>query len=218
MGRYHEALQAAQKTLERLSFIAQFKEEVGSCAVSPDDRTSLGQHSPTAVVCRVCCVSCAIEFHFVYSLVLLALCKGAQNFVTPKERVRELGSVWRESEKNMEVKPSESRLRAIEKQRKKRKEKMRSLERGPYGVSNGGSGGRLTGALPHSARDQSGGQAVALTKEEYESYKATVAQMQAKLKQWADAAPCNFAHQYLLVEVRSKPRVSLIVCRECHGC
>ncbi|ELR13786.1 GAF domain containing serine/threonine kinase [Acanthamoeba castellanii str. Neff] len=153
MGRYHEALQAAQKTLERLSFIAQFKEEV-----------------------------------------------GAQNFVTPKERVRELGSVWRESEKNMEVKPSESRLRAIEKQRKKRKEKMRSLERGPYGVSNGGSGGRLTGALPHSARDQSGGQAVALTKEEYESYKATAAQMQAKLKQWADAAPCNFAHQYLLVE------------------
>ncbi len=138
---------------------------------------------------------------------LLALCKASQNFVTPKERVRELGSVWRESEKNMEVKPAESRLRAIEKQRKKRKERMRSLERGLYGISNGG-------ALHHSARDQSGGQAVALTKEEYESFKATVAQMQAKLKQWADAAPCNFAHQYLLVEVRSRSRV----CRECHKC
>jgi hypothetical protein len=108
---------------------------------------------------------------------MLAACKASQGQVTPKERVRELSSEWRRAEKKVEVKKNEARLRSLRKQRKKRKETSspsRDLET----------------------------ELVVLAKEEYDSYKAIIAQNQVKLKQWADIATCNYTHQYLLVEVR----------------
>jgi hypothetical protein len=139
------------------------------------------------------------EFHFIYSLTLLAACKASQNFIMPKERVRELDSGWRVSEKSLGVKPGEARRRSHEKQKKRRKEKIRSLERWPHthGSKGGGSGGRLI-SLQHRQDEQ-----VVLPKEEYLAHKKAAMQMQATLKQWADASPCNFQHQWLLIEVRA---------------
>jgi hypothetical protein len=115
---------------------------------------------------------------------LLALCKESQRFVTPKERVLELASQWREAEKNMGVKRVEARTKSLRKMRRKRQEKH-----APHGVGSDVSG--------EHALDQ-----IVLTSEEYSSYKSIVAKNQVKLKQWGDIATCNFAHQVLLIEVR----------------
>jgi hypothetical protein len=190
MGRYSEALRCGQMAFERLSFIAQFREEVGSYSYISHISWIFSRFFFDSA-----------EFHFVYSLTLLALCKAAQSFVTPKARVRELATGWRDAEKNMELKKGDARRKSLEKQRRrKRKEKLahqRSLDRnsgaGSGGLANFGGGGH------HQLPLQQG---LVLTKEDYESYKVIVAENQAKLKEWADTAPCNFAHQYLLVEVR----------------
>jgi ApbE superfamily uncharacterized protein (UPF0280 family) len=41
-----------------------------------------------------------------------------------------------------------------------------------------------------------------LTKEKYEHYIRIVQKNQAMLKKFADSAPCNYSHQYILVEVQ----------------
>lgn len=65
-------------------------------------------------------------------------------------------------------------------------------------------------ALDMSSTDILAIEAPLLSREEYESFKATVAENQSKLKQWADCAPGNFYHQYLLIEVRDRLRESFL--------
>lgn len=117
-----------------------------------------------------------------YSLVLLAVCKPTRGLVTPKERVRELSGSWRDEEKK----------RSNRAARKRKARKTSSL---------GSKVSPRRGAYKEGAED-----AIPLTPAEYEQYLATVEENQKKLKQWADSAPCNFGHQYLLVEVRPPPQ------------
>jgi hypothetical protein len=44
-----------------------------------------------------------------------------------------------------------------------------------------------------------------LTKEKYEHYIRIVQKNQTMLKKFADSAPCNYSHQYILVEVQPPP-------------
>ncbi len=126
--------------------------------------------------------SSILEFYFMYSLVLLAVCKPTRGLVTPKERMRELSGSWRDEEKKRGN-------RAV----RKRKARKTSL---------GSKVSPRRGAYREGAEDP-----IPLTPAEYEHYLATVEENQKKLKQWADSAPCNFGHQYLLVEVRlPRPR------------
>jgi hypothetical protein len=117
-----------------------------------------------------------------YSLVLLAVCKAARDFISPEDRVSELDAQWRLSEKGVSGKKWESRRHQQERQRK-RQEAMRSRK---------GSLIRAEEALPMAA----------VSEDEYKCYLEAVEQNQVKMKQWADSAPCNFRHQYILVEAR----------------
>jgi hypothetical protein len=58
-----------------------------------------------------------------------------------------------------------------------------------------------TGKGGNESRDRKG-DSYNLTKEKYEHYIRIVQKNQAALKKYADSAPCNYAHQYILVEVR----------------
>jgi hypothetical protein len=104
----------------------------------------------------------------------LAICKPVRPLIAPRERMRELCGSWREAEK------------------KRNSRRRKTLKR----TTHGKRGSRAKNVVAV-------GDPLVVTPAEYDQYLLTVAENQAKLKQWADSAPCNFGHQYLLVEVRS---------------
>jgi hypothetical protein len=132
-----------------------------------------------------------------YSLSLLAACKAACEFVSPEEQVQELDK-WRELEK--ETSESESKREARLDRRRQQQEKRKGS----------------TGLAMHSrSRSQSMDESTTfppvapqITDEQYQEYLALVAHNQEQMKRWADSAPCNFLHQYTLVEVPTYPRRS----------
>jgi hypothetical protein len=123
------------------------------------------------------------------------MCKESQRFVTPKERVLELASQWREAKKNMGVKKVEARTKSLRKMRRIHQEKH-----APHGVGSDVS--------KEHALDQA---LIVLTSKEYSTYKLIVAQNQVKLKQWGNIATCNFAHQVLLIEVRRLSSLNVVL-------
>jgi hypothetical protein len=135
-----------------------------------------------------------------YSLVLLAVCKPVFGLVSPKERLRELSDSWREEEK-----------KRGDCTRRRRTSRPPSL------------GSKLSPR--RGSQKEESDEEVVVTADDYDQYLATVTENQKKLKQWADSAPCNFGHQYLLVEVpllllrlvlcMDEPDVLCCVCRVC---
>jgi hypothetical protein len=182
MGRYGEAVAEGRKAAEILTYITQFKEEVGTCdsTIGTDFTHSASTDCVAYRMCRVSVVHNPAEFYFYYSLALLAECRTARRLATPQERVRELSSAWHGPEKSISIKNSERRRRASLRRRRRLARETEEDESSDGETSN---------------------QEPGLTYDEYNEHLATVAQNQATLKHWVAAAPCNFAHWHRLVEV-----------------
>jgi hypothetical protein len=178
MGWYGEALEAGQRTAKLIQFIGQWYEEAGT----PMEARFFLCAAPVLADISLSCVVVVAEFYYMYSLSLLAACKGALEFISPKERVREQ---WIRMGEDTANDKRESRI-------DRRRQRKRGMSRSRSKSGLDGIPQPPLPPLPPTER---------ITKEQFQEYLEIVAHNQEQMKRWADSAACNFQHQYLLVEV-----------------